>query len=165
MITLEDIIKQNSLLPPIIDTQSHRQRFSSNHMQASNRPNNFAIPSKRKQMQSIGLINSHYNSVANQIGNNVTPTGGQYSGGYSRRRVPSSNQNQILLKKNFNLPAVSSNMTRQSPGKAQTQTKPLSIMNYNTNQVYSGKASLPNPPTYSLGKSSSQQRLASNAAI
>ena len=38
-------------------------------------------------------------------------------------------------------------------------------MNYNTNQVYSGKASLPNPPTYSLGKSSSQQRLASNAAI
>ena len=48
--------------------------------------------------------NSNLNSVNNTIGGNQANMGGAaFSGGYSRRRL---NQNQIILKRNFNLPAV-----------------------------------------------------------
>ena len=79
MISLEEIIKQNSLLPPIIDTShqllSHaaqNNRFS-NNLPAVNRPNNFSLASsKRKQMTSITGVNtaSALNGNSNSNNNN-----------------------------------------------------------------------------------------------
>lgn len=76
MISLEEIIKQNSLLPPIIDTShqllgqaAQNNRFS--NLPAVNRPNNFSLASsKRKQMNSLSgvntasaLNNNHYSAM------------------------------------------------------------------------------------------------------
>ena len=54
------------------------------------------------------------------------------------------NPNQILLKRNFNLPQVGN--ARQSPSKLSNHTpnfnKPVTIQNYNTNQVNSKQSNV-----------------------
>ena len=102
MISLEEIIKQNSLLPPISDNtnggmnKGHiSNRFNSNLPGVGHhRVNNFAQPiSKRKQVHSIGLAayNSNPNVPTlsnNGLNNQSTPVGAAFSGAaYSRRRM------------------------------------------------------------------------------
>ena len=142
IISLEEIIKQNSLLPPIVGVNKN-PRFISN--MPGQRHNNFALPSKRKQVQSIA--NNHYNAMIIQNNSSVL------NSGYNRRRM---NQNAIILKRNFNLPAVG--QAQQSPSKSdliQSKPLPLVLQSYNPNQVVQSKTN----HVTGLRQSNSTQRI------
>ena len=74
MISLEEIIKQNSLLPPIMDNggKGHggpQHRFGSNMPQRSN---NFAVQNKRKAgFASYSSVNGVSNNLASNAPSNA----------------------------------------------------------------------------------------------